>query len=85
MHSVDLHLDFTKATSNQVRLNRTSRVKRAKWGEINYRFICLSQEMLWAQFYKNVPSGSSTTGALGTAHSLFYKIGLREGHQLWLS
>ena len=39
----------------------------------------------WAQFYKNVPSRKAPTGAIGTAHSLFYKIGLREGHQLWLS
>ena len=37
-----------------------------------------------AQFYKKVPSRKAPTGAIGTAHSLFYKIGLREGHQLWL-
>ena len=39
----------------------------------------------WAQFYKNVPSRKAPTGAIGMAHSLFYKIGLREGHQLWVS
>ena len=58
--------------------------KRNFWRKKTLTLMPRFPPLIRAQFYKNVPSRKAPTGAIGTAHSLFYKIGLREGHQLWL-